>query len=226
MSSGVETLCDRGWYPPRLSSRRRSIASSSESSTSSTRRVSTSRALCTPALRNLGLLHCGRAIPQIAAREGEMEGGAAADSSLRPDSAAVPVNDARHRRQADPSPLEFVLSVQSLEGSEQLVCVRLVESGPVVPHVVNGGPETGPGSAVGAELYAGFFFPGGELPRVAEQVFKRHLEQAHIPPGHDVLPTHELDLPPRFRLPQVVYERGHVLARRPYATEVVHSLVV
>src|SRR5918998_1641243 len=197
MSSGVLTLCDRGWYPPRLSSRRRSIASFSESSTSSTRRVSTTLALCTLASGNLGLLRCGRAVPGIPAREREVEGAPPADSSFRPYPAAVPVDDARHRRQADPGPLEFVLSVQSLEGAEQLVRVSLVESGPVVPHVVNGGQKTGPGSAVGAELYAGFFFPGGELPRVAQQVLERHLEQAHVPPGHDILPAHELDLAPR-----------------------------
>src|SRR5215212_6324032 len=233
-----------GWYPPRLSSRRRSIASFSESSTSSTRRVPITGPLFTLASRNLGLLRGEVTVPDLPAPEREVEGGPLAYTPLRPDPAAVSVDDARHRRQADPGPLELILTVQPLEGAEQLVCVCLVEAGPVVPHVVDGGEKTWTRIPIGAELYARLILPGGELPRVAEQVLERHLEQAHVPPGHDLLPRHELDLPPWLRLfefldyprgeagqihgfpaqgpasdarevEQVVDERGHVPARRP-----------
>src|SRR5215210_2011238 len=166
MSSGVQTLCERGWYPPRLSSRRSSIASFSESSTSSTRRAPISGARFTLASRNLGLLRRDRAVPDLPASEREVEGGPLAYLSLRPDPAAVPVDDAGYRRQAYPRPLELILPVQPLEGAEQLVCVRLVEAGPVVPHEVNGEWQTWTGFPVGAEFYARLLFPGGELPRV------------------------------------------------------------
>src|SRR5215218_4589015 len=185
-----------GWYPPRLSSRRRSIASFSESSTSSTRRVPITGPLFTLASRNLGLLRGEDTVPDLPASEREVEGGPLAYTPLRPDPAAVPVDDARHSRQADPGPLELILTVQPLERAEQFVCVRLVEAGPVVPHVVDGGEETWTRIPVGAELYARLLFVGGKLPRVAEQVLERHLEQAHVPPGHDLLLRHELDLPP------------------------------
>src|SRR5215204_1243207 len=255
MSSGVQTLCEWGWYPPRLSSRRRSMASFSESSTSSTRRVPVTGALFAPASRNFGLLGGDRTVPDILASKREVERGPLTHRSLRPDPAAVPVDDASYRRQAYPRPLELILPVQPLEGAEELVCIRLVEAGPVVAHVVNGGWQTWAGCPVGAELYARLFFPGGELPRVAEQVLERHLEQARICPGHNVLSGHELDFSFRLRCPkfldyphgeagqvhafpaqgpasnpreveQVVYKGGHVSARRPYSTEEIHTLVI
>src|SRR5215217_3769626 len=198
MSSGVYTLSERGWYPPRLSSRRRSIASFSESSTSSTRRVPASGA-SDPFMRvsrKFGLLGRDHPVTEVPAAEREVEGGPLAYPSLGPYPAAVAVDYPRHGRQPYARPFELVLSVQPLEGPEQLVRVRLVEAGPVVPHVVNGSEETWTRVPVGAELYARLRFPGGELPRVAEQVLERHLEQAHVSPGHEVIPDHELDLPP------------------------------
>src|SRR5688500_8918221 len=139
MSSEVLTLCERGWYPPRLSSRRRSIASFSESSTSSTHKVPVTGAPFAPASRNFGLLRRDRAVPDIPPSKREVERGPLTHRSLRPDTAAVPVDDSRYGRQAYPRPLELILPVQPLEGAEQLVCVFLVEAGPIVPHVVNGG---------------------------------------------------------------------------------------
>src|SRR5215213_10167446 len=255
MPSGVWTLSWTGSYPPLRSSRRRSSASFWESSTSSTRKVLVAVAFLVRALGKFGLLRRSRAVPLVSAPEREVEGGSLAYLALRPDPAAVPVDDARHRRQPYARPLELVLPVQPLESPEQLVRVRLVEARPVVPHVVDGGERIGTGLPVCAELYARLRFPVGELPRVAEQVLERHLEQADIPPGFDVLPRRELDVPPRLRGPQVldylqrkagqvdgfpaqgpashprkfqqvIYERGHVHAGRPYAAEVVQSLVV
>src|ERR687889_2474038 len=162
MSSGVQTLCEWGWYPPRLSSRRRSMASFSESSTSSTRGVCVTGARFAPASRNFGILHGDRPVPDILSSEREVERGPLAHLPLRPDPAAVPVDDSRHRRQAYPRPLELILPVQPLEGAEKLVCVRLVEAGPVVPHVVDGGWQTWTGLPVGAELCARDFSPRGE----------------------------------------------------------------
>src|SRR5215203_3590421 len=77
-----------GWYPPRLSSRRRSIASFSESSTSSTRRVPITGPLFTLASRNLGLLRGEDTVPDLPASEREVEGGPLAYTPLRPDRAA------------------------------------------------------------------------------------------------------------------------------------------
>src|SRR5215212_5013992 len=190
MPSGVWILWWRGSYPPRRSYRKRSIASFSESSTSSTRRVlaTVARAFLVRASRKFSLLRRCRVVPLVPAPEREVEGCPLAHVALRPDPAAVPVDDARHRRQPYARPLKLVLPVQPLESPEQLVRVRLVEARPVVPHVVDGGEQTGTGLPVRAELYARLRFPLGELPRVAEQVLERHLEQADVPPGFDVLP--------------------------------------
>src|SRR5687768_7205634 len=187
MPSGVKTRAKRGWYPPRLSSRRRSVASFSESSMSSTRRATATCALFVRVSRKFGLLRRYCPVPVVPAAQREVEGGALAHPSLRPDPPSVPVYDPRDRRKTYARSLELVLPVQPLEGPEQLARVPLVEAGPVVPDVVNGGQKAGTGVPVRAELDARPRFSGGKLPRVAEQILERHLEQADVPPGLDVL---------------------------------------
>src|SRR5215210_6487598 len=141
MPSGVWTLSWRGSYPPQRSSRRRSITSFSESSTTSTRKVLAAVARTFPvrASRKFGLLRRRGAVLLVPAPEREVEGRPLAHLALGPDPAAVPVDDARHRRQPYARSLALVLPVQPLEGPEQLVRVSLFEAGPVVPHKVNGG---------------------------------------------------------------------------------------
>src|SRR5215218_2011956 len=164
MPSGVWTLSTTGSYPPLRSSRRRSMASFSESSRSSTRKVLV--AFLVRASGMFGLLGRSRAVPLIPAPQREVEGGPLADLALGPDPAAVPVDDAGHRRQPYARPLELILPVQPLEGPEQLVSVRLVEAGPVVSHEVGGPGNTGPGPFFHPELYARPLLPLRELPRV------------------------------------------------------------
>src|SRR5919107_4839307 len=118
------------------------MASFSESSTSSTRKVLVAVAFLVRASGKFGLLSRSRAIPLVPSPEREAEGGPFAHLALGPDPAAVPVDDARHRGQSYARPLELVLPVQPLEGPEQLVRVRLVEAGPVVPHEIDGGETT------------------------------------------------------------------------------------
>src|SRR5215212_1210339 len=205
MPSGVWTLSWRGSYPPRRSSRNRSIASFSESSTSSTRNVLAAVALAFLVLasRNFGLLRRCRAIPLVPAPEREVEGGPLAHLALGPDPAAVPVDDARHRRQPYARPLELILPVQPLEGPEQLVRVRLVEAGPVVPYEVDGAEKTRP--PVHPEFYARLLFSLRKFPGVAEQVLQGYLEQAHVAVGIDVSPRHELHVTFWLGRPQVFY---------------------
>src|ERR687890_1742427 len=220
------------------------MASFSESSMSSTRRVLVALAFLGRASRMLGLFGRSHAVPLFPAPEREVEGGPLAHLALGPDPAAVPVDDAGHGGQPYARPLELVLPVQPLEGPEQLVSVRLVEAGPVVPHEVGGPSNTGPGPSFHPELYARPLLPLRELPRVAEQVLQGHLEQAHVAVGPDASPRHELHVPLRLGRPpvfydlsrqvsqvdglpaqgpaahpgeveQVVYERGHVGAGSP-----------
>ena len=107
------------------------------------------------------------AVPLVPAPEREVEGGPLAHLAFGPGPAAVPVDDARHRRQPYARPLELVLPVQPLEGPEELVRVGLVEAGPVVPHEVDGGEETRARPPVRAELYTRLLFSFRELPRVS-----------------------------------------------------------
>src|SRR5881397_4254907 len=70
--------------------------------------------------------------PPSGPSQGEVEGGSPIDGSLGPDPAAVPGDDAPHRRETDAGALEFGRGVQALEHPEQLVGVPHVEAGPVV----------------------------------------------------------------------------------------------
>src|SRR5918996_1642804 len=92
MPSWVWTLSWRGSYPPPRSSRKTSI----------TRRVLAAVALAFLVLASgkFGLLGRCHALGLVPAPEREVEGGPFAHLALRPDPAAVPVNDTRHRGQS------------------------------------------------------------------------------------------------------------------------------
>src|SRR2546426_6278608 len=71
--------------------------------------------------------------PPSGPSQGEVEGCSPIDGSLGPDPAAVPGDDAPHRRETDAGALEFGRGVQALEHTEQLVRILHVEAGTVVP---------------------------------------------------------------------------------------------
>src|SRR5262245_39831966 len=69
-----------------------------------------------------------------AAVKREVERRAVIDAALRPDLAAVAMQDALHARQADPGAGELGDGVQALKRHEQLVGECHVESGAVIAH--------------------------------------------------------------------------------------------
>ena len=99
----------------------------------------------------------------------EVESSALIGGTLGPDLPAVAVNDALHCGQADPGAFKIACVMEPLEGPEQAVGIRHVESGAVVPNeacplaVILGQPELDPG----------FFLLPGVLPRIAEKVYRR-----------------------------------------------------
>ena len=104
---------------------------------------------------------------------------AAAHGGRRPYSPGVTLHDAVHRGEADTGALVLGSGVQALEGAEQLLGVRHVEAGAVVPD-----EEDALGAlAVGADLDARRGLLAGELPGVAQQVLERRGEQASIAAG-------------------------------------------
>jgi hypothetical protein len=66
----------------------------------------------------------------------EVERRAGIRLAFRPDTAAVAVDDALHRRQADAGAFELRDGMQALEDSEQFVGVGHVESGTIVAYDV------------------------------------------------------------------------------------------
>src|SRR5690349_19577446 len=98
--------------------------------------------------------------------------GAEARLRLDPDLARVPAEDALHDRQADPRPGKLALVVQALEGAEQPVCVRHVET-----YAVVGDEALLLAVAVDrAHAYQRLVGLAGELPGVFEQVLHRDLD--------------------------------------------------
>src|SRR4051794_31911983 len=91
------------------------------------------------------------------------------DGPFGPDAAAVAMDDPLYRRQADPGALELGLVVEPLEGTEQLVGVRHVESRAVVADEVGARPVV----LRSPDLDHRVWGLGGELPGVSQQVFER-----------------------------------------------------
>src|SRR4029453_6612445 len=98
--------------------------------------------------------------------QGEQEGGPTAWCRLRPDPAAVPLDDPLDEGQSDPGPLVLVLAVQPLEDLEQLAGVAHVEAGAIVADVVHGLAV----HLLGSYLDARDRLPVGVLDRVSEPV--------------------------------------------------------
>src|SRR5437016_4724722 len=69
--------------------------------------------------------------------EGEMEGCAATGRALRPDPAAMPVNDPLDCGEADAGAGKFLRGVKPLEGDEKLVAKLGVETRAVVANKIN-----------------------------------------------------------------------------------------
>src|SRR5713226_9633977 len=57
--------------------------------------------------------------------------------TLGPDTASVPVHDALHGCESNPSSGELTSVVQPLKSSEQFVGISHIKSGPIVPHKVH-----------------------------------------------------------------------------------------
>lgn len=67
----------------------------------------------------------------------EMEGGTFTDLCLRPDTAAMALNDAVYDGKADAGPFELLRAVEPLEGSKESLGLSHVESGAVVPDAID-----------------------------------------------------------------------------------------
>ncbi len=122
--------------------------------------------------------------------EGEVERGSFPYSTIRPNAAPVSVNDPLHCGQPDPGAFKFACVVKPLEGPEQAVGIRHVETGAVVPNeacslaIIFGQPK----------LYPGLFLLSGVLPSVAQEVFQGHSQQSGVPVQHHAVLDHELHL--------------------------------
>src|SRR6266851_4928171 len=145
--------------------------------------------------------------------QGEVERCPLVHGAFRPDSAAVPIDDAPDGGEADARTLEVGGGMQPLEHAEQLVRVFHVEASAVVPD--HEGPA--PVCVGGSELDSWSRLLRGVLPAVAEQIVEGHAQEpgvaSRIEPGGNV----EFHLPLRGGPLQV----GHDL---PCHTAQVHVL--
>src|SRR5262245_5687670 len=99
------------------------------------------------------------------------------DCAFCPDFAPVPLNDPLHCCQADSRATNLRLIVATVEGTEQLLGPRHVESSSVVPHKIS--PRTvGLGQCAKFDPRARPF--GGELPGVAEQILEHDSKQPGV----------------------------------------------
>src|SRR6267143_476607 len=130
---------------------------------------------------------------------GEVERGPLLDRPLAPHPATVAADDAAHRRQSDSRALELAGGVETLKRPEQLVGVRHVEPGPVVPHVIHR-PRLVPSDP---EFDARPGMLGGVLPGVAQQVLEDQAEQSRVTVDLDSRGDDELDLTLRVTVLQV-----------------------
>lgn len=108
-------------------------------------------------------------------RKGEVEGRAVADRAFRPDAPAVTLDDSPRRREANSVTGELVARVKTMEGTEQLLCVRHIETRAVVTNVE--GRLFGIHSA---DLNSRRGALAGELPGVANEIFEKHAHEAWI----------------------------------------------
>src|SRR5450759_3771904 len=69
--------------------------------------------------------------------DGEVEGSPCVHHRFRPYPSGVPVEDALHNSQTNPSALEILCPMQSLENAEQFRGVAHVEADAVVAHPVH-----------------------------------------------------------------------------------------
>src|SRR5258706_15568161 len=75
--------------------------------------------------------------PSSSASQRKVERSALIDGRFNPDFAAVARDNSLHNRQADSGAFKLRLLVQSLKRWEELIGVRHIEAGSVVPHVEN-----------------------------------------------------------------------------------------
>ena len=121
--------------------------------------------------------------------ERKRKGRALALGSLRPNPAAMAMNDALDSRQADAASGEILRRVKPLESAEEFADIRHVETGAIIADEV----DLLPILLRHAQLDPGLRLFLRELPRVAEQVLEYHLQQPRITLGRDPLRDYALD---------------------------------
>jgi hypothetical protein len=149
--------------------------------------------------------------------EGKVQGGALPDGALGPDPAAMPLNDALHRRQADAGAWVFRAPMKALKGSEQRVSMHHVEAHAIVAHeeyqrtlVLR--------RASKLDARPGLF--GGKLLRIAEQILQHNAQPPRIPVGDEAIRDGKFRLPRRLTPLQIGGNRpGQCtqIHRLPYA---------
>src|SRR5690348_5492783 len=122
--------------------------------------------------------------------EREREAGALLRRAGRGDLAAVTLDDALDRRQADAGAGELVDAVQALERAEQLGDVTHVEAGAVVAHEV-AAPAV---LHLGAELDARARVARRVFPGVAQEVLEDEADERGVGLVDEAGRDHELDL--------------------------------
>ena len=110
----------------------------------------------------------------------------------------MPLDDALYRSQSDSITLEIIVAVQSLEDSEQLLDLTIVETNSVVAHKI------GLIAVVFCypEFYGGQFSSGAELPGVSDQVLQDNAQQNRVTLGIGMLGNVEGTGPFRVSHPQ------------------------
>jgi hypothetical protein len=103
----------------------------------------------------------------------------APDLSLGPDSSPVPVYDALDGRKPYARPFEFGHRVQSLKRAEEFIRVSHIEARSVVAHEVDGFSI----EARAAEFYLCPLLLFRKLPRVAQKIFERDVNESRVSLG-------------------------------------------
>src|ERR1700722_6239824 len=89
--------------------------------------------------------------------------------------AMVPVDHASDRSQPNSRPLEVLISVKPIEGTEQPIGVVHIKAGPIIPHK----PRVL--LLVPAKIHHRVRFLRAEFHRIAKQILKRHAKKLWIP---------------------------------------------
>ena len=114
------------------------------------------------------------------ARPGPEESRSLSRLTLCPDTPVMALDDASHRHQPDPGPLELLARVETRKGAKQPIGLRHVEADAVVPDEKDGLVV----DRFASHLDARLLLVGSVFPGIGKQVRHGDVQEPRIP-GHD-----------------------------------------